>query len=123
MVQRARAYGYRAEYLPFCKIYASQDALDALLAGVETELDARARLRERMEAGEPINTWASDVGFVLSPGLQPTRRQVVMSIADVRSGWHVQSRPSTDPDVTESNREHVQTCCLLDAPRISYGRL
>lgn len=123
MVQRARAYGYRRSYLPYCRIYGSRESINALASGVVTELDTRSRLREWTQAGLPVNQWATEVGVVVGSGLRPTRSQVIRRLAEFRPGWHVLSRPSPSADATQHNLGRIQTLGLDTAPRQSYGRL
>jgi hypothetical protein len=123
MVQRARAYGYRARYLPYCRIYASDTTIAALTAGVETELDMRARLREWVNEGRPVKDWAADVGLVLAPGLNPTRADVVRKVVEFHGGWHFLSLPSDADEATHNNFRLIEELGLTSAPLASYGRL
>jgi len=123
MVQRARAYGYRARYLPYCRVYGSGTTLESLTSSVETELDMRARLRDWIDEGRPVNEWASDVGLIIQPGLHPTRAQVLLKVAEFRSGWHLMSRPSPSPQDTARNWALVDRIGLRAADMVAYGRL
>lgn len=123
MVQRARAYGYRAKYLPYCRFYASADTLDALTSGVDTELDMRARIRDWVDEGRPVREWAQDMGLVIGSALRPTRAQVLKQVEEFRSGWHFLSRPSTEISDTHHNMASVESIGLVAAPETAYGRL
>jgi hypothetical protein len=123
MVQRARAYGYRGRYIAYCRIYGSDRTLRALEAGVETELDMRAQLREWIDEGKPVSDWAAEVGLALTEGLQPTRGQVIEKVMDFRPGWHLMARPATEGDATKANWNLLELLGLPEAPAVPYGRL
>ena len=122
MVQGPRD-GYRGGYLPYCRVDGSRRTVAALEAGVETELDMRAQLRDWLDEGKPVSDWATEVGIVLGKGLQPTRSQVISKAVDFRPGWHLMARPATGDFETKANWNLLEKIGLTRAPHQRYGRL
>lgn len=121
--QRARAFGYRADLLPYCQFFASKKTIRSLTETVHTEEDLRARLRDHIEDGGSVHTWAREVGLLLPDGMTPTRASVVNALSTMGLGWHQMRMPSRNPVDTAHNRALVQSMGLLDAARASQGRL
>lgn len=121
--QRARAFGYRADLLPYCQFFASKKTIRSLTEIVHTEEDLRARLRDHVSEGGSVETWAQEIGLLLPEGMAPTRSSVVHAITSLGLGWHVLRNPSrTEPDNTY-NRSLLEGLGLLEAPRTNHGRL
>ena len=99
--QRARAFGYRAEFFPYCQFFATPRTLKVLREIVFTEYDLRAQLRDVLDAGGTVHDWASDVGLILPQGAKPTRSSVIGALQSFNSsgsGWHSLRRPSFQLD-------------------------
>lgn len=123
--QRARAFGYRADLLPYCQFFATPRTLKVLREIVDTEYDLRANLQDWLDAGNEVSAWAEQIGLLLPEGTRPTRQVVLTTLArfNDRPGWHQLRRPSrVDSDVT-SNAHLVRDLGLLDAEPHDYGRL
>ena len=73
--QRARFYGYRADYLDYCRIYLTSDVRNALEAYVDHEEALRSDLRAFATTGLPLSNWRRI--FMLDGSMSPTRRGVV----------------------------------------------
>jgi hypothetical protein len=73
--QRGRFFGYKRQYLGFCRIYLEQDALNAFEDYVAHEEDMRRQLQDVQHSGRPLSEWKRR--FVLSPDLQACRRNVI----------------------------------------------
>lgn len=73
--QRARFYGYRADYLDYCRIYLTSDVRNALEAYVDHEEALRSDLRDFATTGRPLSDWRRL--FMLDGSMSPTRRGVV----------------------------------------------
>ena len=121
--QRARAYGYRSDLIPYCQFFASRKTIRSLTEIVHTEEDLRIRLREHIEAGGSVHTWANEIGLLLPEGMAPTRSSVVHALSTQLLGWHSMRMPSLDPDDTAHNRNLLREIGLLDAPLVDHGRL
>lgn len=123
--QRARAYGYRADLLPYCQFFATPRTLRVLREIVDTEYDLRARLGDWIAEGNDVGGWASSVGLLLPAGTAPSRQNVLGTLArfNTRPTWHQLRRPSIDPSDIGANEALVRDLGLLEAPYANYGRL
>jgi len=105
MQQRARWFGYKGDYLGYCRVYLSRDALQAYQAYVEHEEHMRASLREFSNTGQPLAAWKR--AFFLDPKLQPTRRSV-LSLDNLRGDyskqWFSTLAPHEPDTAVETNR-------------------
>ncbi len=126
MEQRARAFGYRGELLPYCQFFATPRTLKVLRETVFTEYDLRARLRDVLDEGGTVDQWAREVGLLLPNGTQPTRPAVIGALNRFNAAgdeWHSMRQPSMDPADRQANAELVAGIGLLEAERRDYGRL
>ncbi len=124
LAQRARAFGYRHEYLPYCRFFAPASTVDAFRASVQTEEAMRAELIDWVNGGHPLNYWSERVGFLMGDGMRPTRKQVAPSIDRTPTrGWHVLAYPSIDDGSIERNVSLLAELGLFRAARKDYGRL
>lgn len=73
--QRARWFGYKAEYLGFCRVYLTEDMRRAYREYVEHERVLRGEIRGLLRRGTPLGEWRR--AFLLNRSLQPTRRSVI----------------------------------------------
>lgn len=123
MEQRARAFGYREDQLPYCQFFATPRTIKVLRDVVYTEYDLRATLEDRIEGGGTIEEWAREVGLLLPDGTKPTRDSVVQALSKGPTGWHSLRRPALDEVSRVHNQTLVRAIGLLDAPRVDYRRL
>ncbi|MEX2375298.1 MAG: Z1 domain-containing protein [Dehalococcoidia bacterium] len=108
--QRGRFFGYKRRYLGFCRVYLELDALTAFQDYVEHEEFMRRQLQEIQESGRPLRDWKR--AFVLSPDLQPCRRNVLQheyARGDYARRWFYPSVALAPQEVIEANREAVQS--------------
>jgi hypothetical protein len=103
--QRARFFGYKRQYLGYCRIYLETAARDAYRRYVEHEEDIRQRLIEHRLTGRPLDEWKR--AFFLSQALRPTRRSV-MSLIPLQSvlsdKWYTPAAPHESSEAVVSNR-------------------
>jgi hypothetical protein len=123
--QRARAFGYRGDLLPYCQFFATPRTLKVLREIVDTEYDLRANLQDWLDAGNEVGAWAAEIGLLLPEGTRPTRQAVITTLArfNDRPGWHQLRRPSRNDIDVSSNWNLVRDLGLLDADARDYGRL
>jgi hypothetical protein len=121
--QRARAFGYRREYLPFCQFYASTRTINLLTDVVLTELDLREELSDTFHRGESVREWSNKIGLLLPEGSIPTRDTVVSAVTMNQLGWHYVRRPDLSQDSIDFNKRIINEAGLLSAPFIRFGRL
>ena len=121
--QRARAFGYRHEQLPYCQFFASKRTIRSLRDIVYTEYDLRARLKDHIGDGGTVGSWAAEVGLMIPEGMKPTREAVVQALTRDQLGWHAIRHPSLDRSALEHNAEIVRATGLATATLVDYGRL
>jgi hypothetical protein len=120
--QRARAFGYRGDLLPYCQFFGSKRTIRSLTEIVHTEEDLRARLRDHISEGGSVSSWAKEIGLLLPPGMTPTRASVVQALSTHALGWHSQRMPSLELDDTEHNWDVLSRIGLTTADREIHGR-
>ncbi len=124
LVQRARAFGYRSEYMPYCRFFATQETIDGFASSVLTDELLRTELKAWTAANRDMADWPARAGFLLSDGVRPTRKSVAPWIeATKHGGWSIASHPSIDAADIAHNRGLVEATGLLEAPHQDYGRL
>jgi len=121
--QRARAFGYRSQYIPYCQFFASSRSIAMLRDIVLTEYDLRSELQDAVLRGESISDWTQQVGFLLPEGSKPTRDSVVKSLTTDQLGWHHIRRPVLDQRVIEQNMDLLDRIGLFKSNFESYGRI
>ncbi len=106
--QRARFFGYKRQYLGYCRIYLETVALIAYQRYVEHEEDVRQRLIEHRRMGRPLSEWKR--AFFLDQTLQPTRRSV-MDLTYLQSvisdKWYTLAAPHDSREAVIANRAAV----------------
>jgi hypothetical protein len=103
--QRARFFGYKRQYLGYCRIYLEADARTAYQRYVEHEESVRQGLIEHRRMGLPLTEWKR--AFFLDGRLQPTRRSVMdlSYLHDVYSDrWYTPAAPHDSEDAVAANR-------------------
>lgn len=123
--QRARAFGYRSDLLPYCQFFATPRTLKVLREIVDTEYDLRAQLRDWLDSGHLVTDWATQVGMLLPEGTRPTRQAVITALARFNEtpGWHQLRRPSLLETDLQTNTVLVHRLGLPTAELVDYGRL
>ncbi len=121
--QRARAFGYRRDQLPYCQFFGSKRTVRSLRDIVFTEYDLRARLRDHVDAGGTVHSWAREVGLLLPHGMKPTREAVVRALSASGEGWHSVRLPRLINDALQHNRSLAEGIGVLHASHADYGRL
>ena len=123
--QRARAFGYRGDLLPYCQFFASPRTLKVLREIVDTEYDLRSNLQDWLAQGNDVADWADQIGLLLPEGTRPTRQAVLTALArfNERPGWHQLRRPSLLEADRHANAQLVEALGLDSAPWVDYGRL
>jgi hypothetical protein len=107
--QRARWFGYKADYLGYCRVYIAAATAQAYRSYTEHEEDIRERLREHSLTGRPLRDWKR--AFLLDTSLRPTRNNVLGLdyMQDVYSNkWFEPRAPHDSSDAVEENRMIVQ---------------
>lgn len=124
--QRARAFGYRGELLPFCQFFATPRTLKLLREIVFTEYDLRAKLQDWLAKGGSVATWSEQVGLMLPSGTKPSRLNVLETLSrfnSARSKWHSLRRIEATGTSIRLNKEIVANSGLLEGAYETFGRL
>jgi hypothetical protein len=107
--QRARWFGYKADYLGYCRVYLPDQMRRLYVAYVEHEGRLREQLSEFRQTGQELRRWRR--AFFLDPNLRPTRNQVI-DLDPVRGSfsdaWFFPMWPHDPPEAAETNRRVVQ---------------
>ncbi len=107
--QRARFFGYKADYLGYCRVYLNQDTRDAYVAYVEHEEDIRRRLRTHQDSRLPLTEWKR--AFFLDGSLKPTRDTVLDLVymrGNYKANWFQTHAPHDSEEAVKDNRLLVQ---------------
>jgi hypothetical protein len=108
--QRARWFGYKADYLGYCRVYLSSQMRRLYAAYVDHEGDLRKQVGEHAETGEDLRKWRR--AFFLDPNLRPTRHQVI-DLQPLRGAfsdqWFAPAVPHAPDEAVEVNRRVVST--------------
>jgi hypothetical protein len=123
--QRARAFGYRNDLLPYCQFFATLATVRMLRGIVHTEYDLRGRLDDWIALGNSPKDWSREIGLLLPLGGKPTRSAVIKAITTFNNGggWHQLRMPSLKIEHLTRNKELVASLGILDADREYFGRI
>jgi len=106
--QRARWFGYKEDYLGFCRVYLRDDVARAYRRYVEHEESIRDQLARVMTAHGSIADWRRS--FFLDRSLKPTRSSVVGRnlLRGGGSDWLVTSAPEVGDPQRDANEKTVE---------------
>jgi Z1 domain len=107
--QRARWFGYKEDYLGFCRVYLSDPLISAYEAYVDHEERLRKQLREHRATGKSLRDWRR--AFFLDANLRPTRNSIID--VDLQRGsfsdeWYAPKTPH-EPTGLPTNRAVVSS--------------
>src|SRR5258708_8749219 len=107
--QRARWFGYKAEYLGYCRVYLTDEQRKIYSEYVNHEEDVRNQLREHTATGKSLHEWKRVL--ILSSELRPTRHDA-LDLEYVRGNystdWFEQHAPHDSPEAIAANRRTVE---------------
>lgn len=104
--QRARFFGYKRNYLGFCRVFLDQVTIDSYNVIIENEEDVRRRLVEFDITNKHLNDWNREV--VLDTMLNLCRRSVIYNDLDrdaFGNDWFRTNAPHDTETLIISNRE------------------
>src|SRR5260370_28267825 len=108
--QRARWFGYKEEYIGFCRVFLPAEAIQAYLDYVEHEEQLRQQIESHLAGGKSLKAWKR--AFFLDPTLKPTRNSVVGAPLFRRNlglgEWFDPERPYMDPQAVHANRDLLE---------------
>lgn len=73
--QRARFFGYKKDYLDFCRVYLEEEVSDLFTEYVKHEESLKEGFKDWQKSGKPVNQL--DRYFILDRNLKPTRVNVL----------------------------------------------
>ena len=95
--QRARWFGYKSDYLGYCRVFLAKSGVEAFTLYVEHEESVRDSLKAHIAKGLPLKEWRR--AFILAPLYAPTRGNVLDLSHKFR---HFESWiPTTAPHISE----------------------
>ena len=95
--QRARFYGYKKNYLEYCRVFLENNSLEAFKSYIEHEDSLRNSLCNHIKNKESLKDWKRV--FFLDKALKPTRRNVLATECRRRNyedKWFEQKIPCSD---------------------------
>lgn len=107
--QRGRFFGYKADYISFCRIYLEADVCNAFTCYVESEDSMCAFLRSVSPLGHLKNPDLKR-RFQMDKSLRPTRRSVLLDDPehrDFQTGWFEQKHPHADAEISSQNMDLI----------------
>ena len=120
--QRARNFGYKANYLQYCRFYAPQGVIAAFTSLTHAEADMRASLITWIDAGQPLQMWSANEGLLLPDGIKPTRPNVVNDLYQRSfTDWSWQTRPTFEPAEIAFNMTLMDSIGLTSAKVQEFG--
>lgn len=108
--QRARFFGYKRNYLGFCRVFLDQVTIDSYNFIIAHEEDVRNRLLEFDLNNRNLNDWVREA--VLDQMLNLTRRNVIYDDLDrdtFGNDWFRINAPHDTEELIKTNRESLFT--------------
>lgn len=106
--QRARWFGYKEEYLGYCRVYLTNVSQAAYRGYIDHEEQMRQQLREFAATGQPLTEWKR--AFFLSPQFVPTRHTVLdldYERGNFANNWFRPSVPHDSEEAVRDNRDQL----------------
>lgn len=104
--QRARWFGYKADYLDVCRVFTTKDIKDDFTAILEHDEDMWASIERAHDQGVPFKEMPR-IFILASKVLQLTRRNVVRTENYGFSEWKSQKYFLMDPLLAGKNSEYI----------------
>jgi hypothetical protein len=123
--QRARAFGYRSNLLPYCQFFATKRTIKLLVGIVHTEDDLRTSLRDALDRGKSVRDWSREIGLLLPAGAKASRSNVLPALSSYSpdGDWQSLRRPSLRREHLDANLEKLKYVGLFEFPRVQFGRM
>jgi len=120
--QRARFFGYKNEYLGYCRVFLDEEARNAYRNYVNHEEDMRSRLAAHVNSGRPLNDWYREV--FLPSDLNLSRAEIFSREFErtiLRSEWWYTKIPHNSTPLIHSNLSTVRAF-LTNNQFVNSGR-
>ncbi len=102
--QRARFFGYKKDYINFCRVYLEEEVSDLFTEYVKHEESLKDGFREWQKSEKPVNQL--DRYFILSKNLNPTRSNVLSHSpfrSEIGDKWTQFRVPHDSKEIVENN--------------------
>lgn len=125
ILQRARSFGYKRQYLDYCRFFAPARLIGAFQSLVHTEQDMRSSLLDAVDDGLSPQHWARSVGFVIGKGMRATRAGVTRRPPEIlaATGWHTLRQPDRSEEAILANRGLIDRLKLDQASTQAFGKV
>lgn len=107
--QRARFFGYKEDYLGYCRLYLDAATHQAYGDYVEHENSMRNQLEAHARSGRPLEEWKR--GFFLNDDMRPTRANVLdlaLARGNYADEWFTPKAPHDSSEAIEANRKTLE---------------
>ena len=104
--QRARFFGYKLDYLGYCRVFLDREARTEYENYIDTEEDMRRRLLENKKSGKPLDEWYREV--FLSSRLNIARSNIFSKNFErsiIGGKWNVINTPHNSPGSIAKNQK------------------
>ena len=109
MEQRARWYGYKQNYLDFCRIFVTAQLRDDYTELLRHEDDFWEALRRNQRQALSIRKWPRMLSLDTKLGLSPTRSNVASFRQFRGGGWDIQNKLVGDEQIAGCNLQVVRS--------------
>jgi hypothetical protein len=102
--QRARWFGYKADYLGYCRVFLSSENEELYREYVEHEENMRGELKTHISSGQSLQDWKRT--FLLHDAMNPTRKGVIgieTQRGNFSKTWFQPTFPQKDEEITKTN--------------------
>lgn len=109
MQQRARFFGYKEQYIGYCRLYLENETITAFRNYVDHEEHMLKELKSIQQNNQPLNDWKRV--FILDSRLKPCRNQVLefkYSHGELSGRYFVPRVILTPESIIEANRKTVE---------------
>lgn len=107
--QRARWFGYKSDYLGYCRVFLDDQIRDIYRGYVTQEESIRDELRKFKATGKPLSEWPRR--FFIASELQPTRSSVLdlqYARGNFAGRWYEPHWPHESEEMAQWNRRVVE---------------
>lgn len=108
MQQRARFFGYKMDYIGFCRVFLEQDAIDAYEKYIYHEEDMRVRLIKHKNTGKTLNEFYRQVRLDSPLDLTANNRLSKDLKRDKLVDWFLIDKPYYNYDDVKHNQRVVE---------------
>lgn len=117
--QRARWFGYKAQYLDVCRVFTTKDIKDDFASILEHDDDMWASIERARDRGIAFKDMPRIFKLARSAFLQLTRTNVAKTVSYVLSEWKPQKYLIMDRNISSKNRSIIEEYKILHGDELS----